>query len=593
MRDRAKIIVSIVLTLCLSVSVVSVITSPVPARADAWLDYVNRCLYSMVSFQKADTGLSIKDRKAWAYLVGTDDMADKSWLVGYDVHDLYAVDPDTKINGKSINSKYLPQDNKEYLISIREKYLSGDPEKTEAIYSKPKGFQGTHREGAKFMVFDYNEEWVTVWDDGFQLWDAEAGAIYCKYGSDAYLETHPAGFYKIKRNEVWLDFNLPENHPYSSEKDIPKVGTGIVTKLVNLRPVPNEKEKVYTPVYALPMGTKLTVVSTKLVPSKARESKHMYYKVMFNGSDKVQNNAVHYLDYTVPGVYYLDSRYLNFTKKGTKAPKGTVPGEITNVKKKDSVYAYSSKDINSERIGILSKGVEIEMLPSESDQNWTAVYFSGQMRYVQTKYIKRAAYKVTDISSLGIADIVDDEIVVSWNKGKNNVDFICTIQSAGSTKKKKIYWSDNHYTKNSFTIKRAYMKNITAIDVTVQAADKNGRKGKKLSRRIFLPLTSKITGYKNKLHIGKNKITGKRRSTSLGSSVQYAANKKFKGAKTLEKYYNKNGRSGYEQIKLIKKLKPKTTYYIRWRTKKIYNTKAGKKWLSGNWSKAVKVKTKR
>ena len=50
------------------------------------------------------------------------------------------------------------------------------------------------------------------------------------------------------------------------------------------------------------------------------------------------------------------------------------------------------------------------------------------------------------------------------------------------------------------------MKNITAIDVTVQAADKNGRKGKKLSRRIFLPLTSNITGYKNKLHIGKNKI---------------------------------------------------------------------------------------
>lgn len=72
-------------------------------------------------------------------------------------------------------------------------------------------------------------------------------------------------------------------------------------------------------------------------------------------------------------------------------------------------------------------------------------------------------------------------------------------------------------------------------------------------------------------------------------SIQYSTNKNFKKAVTVEKY---NKKSGYGTIKAITKLKPNTTYYIRRRTKAKYKTTAGVKWLSGKWSKSVKVKTK-
>ncbi len=126
-----------------------------------------------------------------------------------------------------------------------------------------------------------------------------------------------------------------------------------MTKLAYLRPVPDEGEKTYTPVYALTTGTEVNVVSTELVPSKTPGSTVKYYKVSFNGSEKVQNNAVGYLKYDVPGIYYLDSRYLNFTAKGTKTPTGAVTGEIINAKENENVYAYQSKDTDSQRVGIL------------------------------------------------------------------------------------------------------------------------------------------------------------------------------------------------------------------------------------------------
>ncbi len=584
--------------LCLSILITSVVADPMTVRADPWLDFVNKCQNSMISFARANTGLSSKDIMGYAYLVGTDDIADKSWEWGYDAHDLYAVEPGTQINGKTINSKYLPQDNDEYLKTIKEEYLQGDPEKSDAIYYKPEGFQGTCREGTKFMVFDCDEEWVTVWDEGLQIWNVETGIIHCSYGVDAYLETHPAGFYKIKRSEVWLDLNvnLPVNHPYNSEAAIPKAGDGVVTKLAKLRPFPNENEKTdwkSTPVYALPMGTEVNVVSTELVPSKTPGSTSKYYKVSFNGSSEVQNNEVYYLAYQIPGTYYIDSRYLNVTKKGEKTPEGTALGEITNVTSKEEVYAYKSKNIGSEHIGILTKGTEIEMFPKESDANWTTVYFSGQKCYVQTKYIKKGKYKVTDISELCIADVVKDQYVVGWNPGKNNVDFYVELAYKPSgKKKKKVLWKSSHYTDTKLTIARKYMSNSRNICVTVQANTKNGDKGESFELPIFSTRAPMSTSRMKKycIKVGKNKI---KFVYGWNVSVQYSTKKNFKKAKLVEKKVKKKGHITYKQIKEIKKLKPNKTYYIRYRTKEKVYTAAGEKWISGLWSKPIKIKTKK
>lgn len=575
--------------LCLSVLIGSVVTRPVQVKAESALDYVNRCFNSMKQFSSEDTGLYLK---AWAYLKGKDDIVKPSWLQGYEVCNLYAVDPNEKIQGKTVDPKWLPQDNHLYLMDIVDTYMPHASSMIRGmIESAPEGFQGTQREGAKFVVVDYDDEWVTVWESGFQIWSVQqihnAVLVGCTYGMEALLESHPAGFYKIKRDEVWLDFGLKSNHPYQSEAEIPKAGTGVVTKIVNLRPVPNEKDKKYTPVYALPKGTELNVVSLDLVASEAPGSTRKYYKVSFNGGPNIANNTVYYMQYKVPGVYYLDSRYLNVTPAGTKLSDDAVPGEIINVKSGDSVYVYQSKDTNSEKIGILTLGTEIWMYPAESDADWTTVCFSGKKAYVQTKYIKKGLYKVTDISDLYPIDVIKDEVKLGWKTGQNNVDFSCSI----TTTKGKVLWSDAHYTKNTLIVGRKYIDKYSSVYVNVQATDKNGKKGKELKKKLlFPPRGGRIS--RKKIVIGRTKVTSKYRNWSLGSSIQYSTNKKFKKAKTIEKRYKKGDKTGYRMISSIKKLKPNKTYYIRTRHIRKFWTKSGYKMLSGRWSKPLKIKTK-
>lgn len=583
------------------------------ARSDK--SFANRCLDSMRTFPGAATGLK---SLGWAYLAGPDGVVKESWLQGYAVYNMYAVDPDAEIQGKKLDTKWLPQDNNMYLKAIAEVHLQNSPEVSNKINRMPSNFQGTHREGAKFRIVDYDEEWVTVWDDGFQVWNSELGTynavvLHCAYGVDAYLETHPAGFYRFKREDVWVDFGLPANHPYKKGEKVPSAGTGVVTKMVNLRPVPNEEEKVYTPVYVLPRGTKLNVVSTKLVASEAAGSTKKYYQVSFDGTDGksgpqrttiaefeqsgkvgLQNNTVYYMAYNAPGLYYVDSRFLNFTKKGTKEQENEVPGEITNVKSNGTVYIYKSKDTESEKLGVVTKGVEINMIPSQSDEKWTAVLFSGETTYVQTKYIKLGKYKVTNISKLCVADIVDEDWVMTWNPGKNIIDYAVEISYGPYTsKKREVLWKDAHYKDTKIVVDKKYKHNTKTVYVTVRANTKNNNQGKALS--VFLPKT--VTGKNgikaSRITLGKNKIEFNNFSGKK-SSLQYSTDKNFKNAKIVENPVKKNGVvTSYSFVKEITNLKPDTTYYICYRTKKKVKTLAGERWISGVWSEPFKIKTKK
>ncbi|MDE6626480.1 MAG: hypothetical protein K2K56_08940 [Lachnospiraceae bacterium] len=598
------------LTFMLCLLFLSVIVTEEPVQAErapgeSVENYLNRCYNGITSIAALNPMPKVI---GLAYLVGEDDMAAASWIKDPVTnmvvqHEIYAVDPDTAIQGYKYNSRYYPQNNVEYLRDVRYTYGQG-LFATNKINNMPEGAQYLEREGCMFMVVACDEEWVTVWDNGYQSWDLEMSAtgsiwsVVCHGGpTDAYLETHPGGFYKIQRNKVWLDFALSENHPYNSEEAIPKAGNGVVTSLAKLRPVPNENEKTdckSTPVYALTAGTEVNVVSAQLVPSKTPGSTIKYYKVSFNGSEEVQNNRVGYLQYKVPGVYYLDSRYLNFTQKGIKTPDGAVLGEITNVTSGSEVYVYKSKDTGSERIGILTKGTAMEMFPAESDTNWTTVYFNGQKCYVQTKYIIRVKYKVTDISEPYIADVVKDQYVIGWDPGKNNVDFYVELAYEPSgKKKKKVLWKNSHYTDTTFTIARKYMSASRQICVTVQANTKNGEKGEALQLWIDPTMPSLENQIEKQcIKVGKNKIKFPYK-WSQPISVQYSTKKNFKKAKLVENQVKKKGRITYKKIKEIKKLKPNKTYYIRYRGKKKVYTAAGEKWISELWSKPIKIKTKK
>lgn len=577
--------------------VTSGVVNPVPVQAESTKDYLNRCEYSRTGLYELTPKLKTIGN---AYLVGEDDMAAASWLWNSNTHaavthEIYAVEPGTEIQGNIYPSQYYPQDNVAYLKDVIENHNS-NVRSSDKIYNMSEGAQYLEREGANLCVVACDENWVTIYDTGYQAWSpadvSEWGAIAsfnCSATVDAYLETHPAGFYKIQRSKVWLDLeeNLPVNHPYNSEKDIPDMGTGTVTKLVHLRPHPNEDDKTNwknTPVYALPRGTEVQVISTELTPSEAPGSTNKYYRVSFNGSDKVQNNTTLYMKYKIPGVFYIDSRYLNFAKKGEKVPSGASVGESTG----STVYVYASRDTSSATVGILGKGAQFQIFSAESDPDWTTVWFSGQKAYVQSKYVKKSSYKVTDISNLGIGDIVNDQIVFSWNAGKNNEDFDIVVSRADSIRttavEKKIL-TKKHYKDNTFTLKRKYMRNGAVIRIYVRANTKNGTKGKTYKRAVKLPRGPELKVYAR--DVGRKKINFK-----MGiQSLQYSTKKNFKKAKLVQSKKDKYG--NYRHFRKVKKLKPGTTYYFRSRGIELYKTAAGSRWLKGTWSKTYKIKTKK
>ena len=94
------------------------------------------------------------------------------------------------------------------------------------------------------------------------------------------------------------------------------------------------------------------------------------------------------------------------------------------------------------------------------------------------------------------------------------------------------------------------------------------------------PKATKVTSLK----AGTKAFTVKysKQTSGAGYEIQYSTSKKFKSAKVVKISKNKT------VSKTIKKLKAKTTYYVRVRTIK----KVGKTTYKSAWSSAKKIKTK-
>lgn len=91
--------------------------------------------------------------------------------------------------------------------------------------------------------------------------------------------------------------------------------------------------------------------------------------------------------------------------------------------------------------------------------------------------------------------------------------------------------------------------------------------------------------FKKRLNIKKKQISFEKMLIPV-DIVQYSKNKSFKNAKTV---WDKKGGG----LKAIKKLKPNTTYYIRYSITTDVSTLKGYKKIGGIWSKTIKVKTKK
>lgn len=252
-----------VILLAVSLFAATLVSDPVQVRASSTFDYLNKCYEGRLKRPRVTT-------IGHAYLAGEDDLCTASWLAGAEKHAIYAVEPGTKIQGKVYSEQFYVNDNLDYLKDVLKNHNGAAMLSTGLIDRLKEGAQYVELEGKNFDVVACDNEWVTVYDQGYQAWSPYQITSYglivsqdCGRRADAFLETHPAGFYKIERSKVWLE--LFENEPiaanyYQSKSEILNAGTGTVTSLVKLRPNPNEDDETdyrNTPCYALKTGAQI------------------------------------------------------------------------------------------------------------------------------------------------------------------------------------------------------------------------------------------------------------------------------------------------------------------------------------------------
>lgn len=171
---------------------------------------------------------------------------------------------------------------------------------------------------------------------------------------------------------------------------------------------------------------------------------------------------------------------------------------------------------------------------------------------------------------------------MSWSKSPGCTGYNITYTGIG--KNSKAFFKKTDYEKTSITVNRSYFKNNRNIILVNIAA--NYKTGATEATQIVLSLDNRLPKMKKKhLNIKKKQISFEKMLIPV-DIVQYSKNKSFKNAKTV---WDKKGGG----LKAIKKLKPNTTYYIRYSITTDVSTLKGYKKIGGIWSKTIKVKTKK
>ena len=278
-----------------------------------------------------------------AYLVGTDNVAHWKNHIAMDI-----VPEGTKIQGKTVDPKYLPQDNIENL---------------KALYSSVIGYQNftwingayLESETANLQVVAYDKYNVTFWSNGYRSF-SESPAMCAQYLLQA---SHPPGFYRTSRNNVWIDLDKEYNR-IPEGTNITMVANGKVTcGFIGISPIPGTADS--GDVYRVGINQKIYIATTRRLYSNTSDTDDLYYKVIFQG-----NNSTNYL-MNGYGYYYVKSKYINLYKNGTKVPKGAVMKKVYNLKTLKEIGVRTSKDESNDDnvVGLLQANAEIETLPKE------------------------------------------------------------------------------------------------------------------------------------------------------------------------------------------------------------------------------------
>ena len=512
-----------------------------------------------------------------AYIVGTDEIPDFSKRIAVE-----KVPLGTKIQGGAIDEKYLDQNNMANLEALFSSVITAE----KPNYDTSKAY--LEGEEATLQVVAVNDDKVIFWSNGYRSFAAEGiTAISCK--ADDFLLNHPPGFYQISASQVWLNIPTEEYNVIPSGKENAVAATGNTTwPTLGIWQKPSKEGR---PAYVLGNNATVSLASTEKIAT-IDDSGSTYYKLIFKGSSTSTTYMASEKSYC-----YVDSLYVDVTMDGADKPSDLQTASIINLDSDKYLNLRSEKSEESGLVGRVVKNTNVKYSPSGSDSEWAMLWFSGQKCYIPAKHVYQGQYiAINNTGRLAIKDIVDGQYVVRWdptNSDKGYTIAVTTTDDDNDLGKFGSYWlyKNKSYTQNEFTIDGSYFKdgdkNRSKIYFRVTSNSGMDTYSIELPRLSVLEETKAPTW---------NKAGGIVKRTvdddsmyfnlSISSQIQIATDKNFtknvqsEDSKTIATYFNY--------------LKPKTTYYVRFRHSQQFTTAEGTEVaVYGPWSKVKKIKTKK
>lgn len=423
----------------------------------------------------------------------------------------------------------------------------------------------------------------STWSNGYKAFPDSPAMCH---QSDIMM-SHPAGFYLIPRGQVWMKlYKYNERNKYDAKKDsngniiVEYQGKGRVTSAyLGISCLPQYVDTGYS--YFVKSNTEFMIADTRKV--YITDKNDLYYKVIY----RAENNVNYLSDFEY---FYVQAKYINLYKNGVKVPDNLSDAVIVDSYARD-INVYKEPKTSSSVVGCVQKDASIQYYENESNSTWSKVWFNSAPAYIQTKYLQKVNKPVVEQpkpapTKVRVKTIKNNQYVMTWNKPSGCQDYkIILTKNPLSTAKKYIVYQNDHYKSNTYTVKNSLLKKNTktGLYLYVAANYSHGTSANAKSDLIYMASRPKALK-KKQLKISKKSIKIVKFYTDM-AKLQYSTNKSFKKAKTIKA---KNG-----IVKSINKLKPKKTYYIRYATDDYVDTDAGGKMVYSDWSKALKVKTKK
>jgi len=498
-----------------------------------------------------NSGTGIKSY-AEAYVVGSDHLVQTNKF-GRGVHvDALSVKYDTYFTKKySVASKYTRADNVQNLYNLWTSVYGNS-----VSMSWPSNAEYYAAEGEKLYVIDYTADYVYYWSPGYKSF---SGNSMYNCDKNVVLESHPAGFYKIKRDYVWLDIHGREE---LSTKKAASAGTAqAVYEVLPVFQKPGIENNSMC--YAYPQNTEINIISATPIKGEDGET---YYKAQIKG-----NTAVKYMEcgyYTV----YVKSKHINFYNKKVKVPAGYSKAVVKDVPKgyAPSIYLSSDGSKDSKITCYMSNGTKMKVYPKKSNSKYACIWHNNGYAYISVKYLQ---YYVDEIV---IKDVVNGKYILSWGKVpvKVNVSYKLGDKTVGNT----ISYAAN---KESITVGNGKNESLLMNSGIEMTAEVPGS-GIKATKKLYYPTAPFTLLFRS---IDNNTATFSGFSNNVktnGPVLEYSTNKNFKNAK---KVYPKSN------FYTVKGLKKNTTYYFRYYNTLKVQTEKGKKLMKGKYSNVIKKKT--